>query len=272
MALDERVRPGPVLGEGFGGLVRAGEEPELLLVGVEGGVLDGDPLQLEAVPPLRLVVGDHELHLEDREGRDRLHLLGEDVVLLGHPVPVGLLGLVHEAVDEEGDDLAHMQVGHDGVVPLVPVEVALGLLKRVEPHGDPALVLYQLEQGLGVGILGRLLVALLLLVRREREPRADLQDGRGEPRLAHALELPGCAGDGGVAHAREGDALGGGEGREGLGGPGVLPVGDEGGGHLVWDRLAGFDLRSNSNAPWPFFLFFNLERALKYLKARPARP
>ena len=63
VALDERVGLGPLLRDGLGTVLRAGQHVQgLPQVGVEGdGLPERDPVEPEPVASLRLVVGDHDL-------------------------------------------------------------------------------------------------------------------------------------------------------------------------------------------------------------------
>ena len=146
----------------------------------------------------------------------------------GAVLALGLLGREHEGLDEEGDDLADVDLGVHGVVALLPVEVALGLAEGVEADGaGHVAVPHELEERLGVGVFHVGLAQLRLLVRRVRPSRDDAEDGDGEAGLAHALQLLGVARDAVVVDALEQDGLdvlariGSGE---ALGGAGVLPV------------------------------------------------
>ena len=72
-------------------------------VGVEGGVVQGDLLQLAAVAGLHVVVAGHDAHVHDGELRDVLHV----VVPWEHGLvaPAVALAVEHEGVDVEGEDL-----------------------------------------------------------------------------------------------------------------------------------------------------------------------
>ena len=169
------------------------------------GCLPMQKTGLEAKAALGLVVGDHDAHGQDGELRDGVDVLGENVGLDGGAVlALGLLGREHEGLDEEGDDLADVDLGVHGVVALLPVEVALGLAEGVEADGaGHVAVPHELEERLGVGVFHVGLAQLRLLVRRVRPSRDDAEDGDGEAGLAHTLQLLGVARDAVVVDALE---------------------------------------------------------------------
>ena len=118
---------------------------------------------------------------------------------------------------------------------IVAIEIALGLLKRIEPNPahDTAIVAYHLKQRLGVRILLDLLVLVGLLVGSFSPPKLrQPKHGNSKASRAHASKLPSSARDPGIGNAPQ-DGAGGvgvvGVG-EGLGCPRVLPVLGDGGG------------------------------------------
>ena len=185
--MDERVLGLPglpqLLSLGVGG--RELEERLRSEVGVEGGVVDRNLLELEAVAALGLVVGAGHPHVYDGELLDGVYAGGKDVLHLRLLPCFGLPGLVHEGLDVEGNDLAQVEGAHDGVDPLVPVEFGLFLLVDIElDERDGAAAVDLFKKGLGVGVLYYLLAGLRLLVGRVGVPPADTQDGGGEAGLA----------------------------------------------------------------------------------------